>query len=592
MVAVLLCMVVLVDLLASTAVYYSRRDAAKAPPFATRDVGGVDWNVSPYAGLAALMGFSASPARPAVASASGHVTYQNQVNPAINATYVLAALDRAGANRDMVWVGRAETAMRQVLRASQHGLLPYPLENTDPYGDPLPVPGYSSETQGLVLSALARLYEVTEDQRWRRPADEIFEALQLYRGFFAGSLPAPEPWLSLVDAQGFLWFEQFTHGRAPIESVTAQLFSMVGIYDYRRILADRPAERRQATRLFAGGLATIDHYLPMVRQPGQLSLDSIAARSRSPRAHRTLEAQLTILGRLTGRSDFGRLSRLLDRDDDLPPFNTTRVRIGSNVEAYSRLPSGYGFATNPKPPAELTPSGLVTVPPGVVDPSGTARYILVTLERYEATGRRPLLGAAESAAEAALAGSSHALLQYRYRQTDALGAAMPIPWYSAEGQGLMLGAVTRIAVMTGSPTWRHEARKVFATLMRFRDHGVDGQPPPRPWVSLVDDSGYLWFEQFPSGAPPSVTMHVHLSTLLAVYDYWKLTADPLARQMFVGGTTTVKHYLPVVRKVGRASFDSMASRAADETFQPLIDTQLAILARITGDRQLTRYPSS
>jgi hypothetical protein len=591
MVAVLLCVVVLVDLLASAAVYYSRRDAPKAPPFATRDVGGVDWNVSPYAGLAAPMGFSASPALPAVARGSGHVTYQKQVNPAINATYALAALDRADANGDMVWVGRAETAMRQVLRASQHGLLPYPLENTDPYGDPLPVPGYSSETQGLVLSALARLYEVTGDQRWRSPADEIFDALQLYRGFFAGSLPAPEPWLSMVDAQGFLWFEQFTQRRAPIESVPAQLFAMVGIYDYRRILADRPAERRQATRLFAGGLATIDHYLPMVRQPGQLSLDSIAARSRSPRAHQTLEAQLTILGRLTGRSDFDRLSRLLDRDDDLPLFETVPVRIGQNVDPYSALPDGYGYTTDPKPPARRTSSGLVTVPPGVVDPSSTARYILSALQRYQATGEERWLRTAKSATQAALADSSSDLLPYMYATTDALGAPLRVPWYSAEGQGLMLAAVTRIASITGEATWRHRAREMFATLMRFRDFGADREPPARPWISLVDDSGYLWFEEFPSGAPPSLTFHVHLSTLLAVYDYWRLTRDPLAKQMLLGGVATVKHYLPVVRNAGRASFDSLASRSADEPYQPLIDWQLRALARITGDTELTRYPS-
>lgn len=590
-VAVLVVAAVLVDLAATAMVYIGRRDAPALPTFRQASMSRVDWNVSPYAGRTQAFGFTVNPAPPASASPRGTIDYRGHVNPALNAVYALAALDRAendGKDRE-VWTRRAGAAIDQVLSTAHGGLLPYGLADTDPFGDQRPVPDYSAATQGLVLSALARLHVATGDEKWRRDAGPIFAALLRFRGFFEGSNPAPEPWLSLVDGSGYLWFEHFTNARAPVRDSPDQLFTMLGLYDYRRELALTRDQRSIATRLLAGGVATLKDVLPEIRRPGQLAFASLAAGTSDPRSQMEIEAGLLVLGRILRDPTYPELSRRLDRDDNLAPFTAGRITLAADHDPFAPLPPAYGYTDSPAPPA--TVSHGVVLEGGRMHPGLTARYALAALDRFRTTGQRGWLLRSERAVREAMSRSTGGLVPYQFQNNDALGASLAPPWYSADAQGLMLAAATRLATVTRDAHWRRAAEVLFSTLPRFRDFGADGEAPLRPWISLVDDDDYLWFEAYPSGSPPSLVLHVQLSTLLALYDYWEMSHDPLARQMIAGGVSTVRHYLPRLRLAGRKPWDSLAARRSDRQSERQIEAQLDQLAAITGDRLIAHYAS-
>ena len=589
--ALILALILLLDVVATATVYVKRRDAPQFPDFARADTTSVDWQVDPYPS-AADAGFTVDIAEPGQVDGSGRVTYRDgAISPALSAMYVIAALDEAQKTGQDRWVQRAATAMNQVLLTSKNGFLPHQFEDTDVFGHELPHPWYSSQAQGLVLSALASLYEVTGDEKWRTSSDPVFAAMTTFRGFLAGSKPAPEPWLDVVDAEGYLWFEQFTRGIAPTKVLAFEMEAAVGIYDYQRVLADRRAERRTARTMFAGALATVTEYAPKSRVPGLISMTSLVANHRDPAAHAIVERQLRIFERITGQASFGDLRRALDTDDNFPVFNAAKLRIGDqDASPYTPLPDEPAFSTHPASPATVTASGEIFYRQGKVNPGLNAGYALGALDRYDSTGDKIWLLRAEKAVRQVLAtAEGQGRLPYRFRNTDIYGHPLPDPWYSSEGQGLMLSALARLSDVTGDKVWTKHARDVFAPLTRVRDFGPDGSTPPRSWLSFVDDDGYLWFEQYAGGISASAVVPGHLTALLGIYDYWRLTHDIDAKNLFIGGTTTIRHYLPRIRREGRPPWYALGNKKPDARFEATISRQLQELARITGDLKIERF---
>ena len=582
--AIILAAVLLVDLVTTASVFAKRRNAPLLPNFASADTARVNWNIDPYPS-AANAGFTVKIAEPGRVNSAGKITYRGgAVAPSLNATYVMAALDEANRTGDRRWLRRAETAMDQVLQTSHNGFLPHKFTDTDVFGHALPDPWYSSQAQGLLLSALARLYEVTGNQRWRKASDPVFAALPTFRGFLAGPKPAPEPWLSVVDAAGFLWFEQFTRGQAPVMVLVNQIQTSVGIYDYQRVLADNPTKTDQARRLFAGGVATVTHYAPRTRNPGRISITSLAANQRDPATHAMITRQLRTLSRITGNGSFGALARQFALDDNLPPFNLAKVEIRDpNLSIYKPAPNEASFTVDPLPPAKVTSAGRVSYRDGAVNPGLSASYALAAMDRYDKTGQAIWLSRAKEAVRHVLASSPDGgLLPYRFPNTDIHGSTLPNPWYSSEGQGLLLSALARLSDTTGEAVWRERSNDVFKALTRVRGFGPDGSPPPKAWLSFVDDSGYLWFETYAGGDAVSAVVPGHLATVLGIYDYWRITRNPTAKLLFDGGVTTIEHYLPTIRQEGRTPLYAFSNKSSDPRFEATTTRQLKTLSRITA----------
>ncbi|MBA2531930.1 MAG: hypothetical protein H0V23_07470 [Nocardioidaceae bacterium] len=584
----ILCGVLVIDLAAASTVLLTRRDAPTMPEFVRADLTDLVAGVALYEPPASIFGFTTDPPEPAEVDDSGRVTYREKYRyPFLNASYAIASLERYRRTSDVRWLRRAEVAVDQALDSARGGLLPHTFADTDPFEVQLPVPDYTARAQGLMLSALSRLYTVTKDQRWRDAADEVFAPLMLFRGFFAGAAAAPDPWLSVVDADGYLWFERYTHSTAPIGELEGQIWTILGLYDYQDKLADTAEERRLARALLAGGIATTRRYLPETRVPHQVSVTSIAAQAHDPNQHRVVQAQLLTLAHITGEALFERYARLFQKDIQIPSFHRDGVQIrDALVKPYAPPARALDFTTTPEAPADVSSSGQITYRDGAVFPALNATYALAALATYERTGEQRWLSRAETAVAQVLDTARNGLLPYAFPDKNLFDQELPVPYYSAEAQGLVLSALVRLHEVTNEMRWRKPADAIFKRLLRFRGYAADGLEPPKIWFGLVDDSGFLWFEHYPQGAVPSLTVAVHLSTVLGIYDYWRMTQSPRARVLFTGGVATLQAYLPIIRRPGQVSRLSIQSDDGNLRLHHMVQGQIEILARIVGETEL------
>ena len=415
----------------------------------------------------------------------------------------------------------------------------------------------------------------------------MFSSLAAFRGFFAGSAPAPAHWTTSVDGAGYLWFDRFSEGLESSYVLSEQLWTGLGVYDYRRVLARTRPDRQASARLFTGSLATLHRYLPRYRVPDRIWIDSLVAGNRSVGAHFLAEAQLDLVARITDEPRIERYDRLVRDDRKVPYWVVKPIDVPRGRDPYATLPPDLALAASADAPARVTPDGdTARDGAGMVDPTRSAGFAVAALQRYQETGREVWLTRAEEAVDEALSTSRDGLLQYRYRQDNVFGEQMNRPWASARGQGLMLSALSRLYEIDRDPRRLAQAQQVFDALAQVRDYGY---PRPDPWLASVDYSGYLWFEQYADGQGASLVVSGHLAAVIGLYDYWNVSGDRTAEAYLRGGLSTIRDALPLVRHPGRYASSSLAKDLSDPRSHRVIEAQIAALARVTGDPELTRY---
>ncbi len=585
--ALIVVLTLVLDVTASAAVWVDRRNDPLVPDFRRASLATVRWDTDVYAAAPAVLGFT--PVLPAAAhlDARGRVRVgSDPADPDTILRYVLGALDTYDEQRDPRWLRAASRALDDLVTRSPSGFLAHPNQVIDVLGRTIDPPWYAASTQGLALSALARMYELTGQARWRRPAAEVFAAVYAFRGFFSGSRPAPLHWLTSVDPAGYLWFDRFSEGLDTVAVLTEQLTTAFGVYDYQRALARTGRDRHAARTLFEGTIATLAKYLPRYRVPGRISVSSLAAGNRNLREHLVATTELGMLAKLTGSAVLARYSRLFDQDDAVPYFVVHPVTARPGVDAYSPIPVDLALRPGQTAPLAVTGAGEPTSGPGAEDPTQDAGFALAALDRYRRGGDTVWLQRAQSAVDRAMATARDGFLTYNTARKDAFGQPLPRPWHSAEGQALVLSALTRLYAETGQQKWRDEADQVYRALTTVRDYGYPG---PRPWSAFLDFSGYLWFEQYPDGSQPSQLMRAHVDAVVALYDYWDMTKSSTAYSYFRGGLASLHDALPTyIRTPGTYARSSLATEAHDPRQHLYLTGQVATLAGITGDRVLAR----
>ncbi len=177
-------------------------------------------------------------------------------------------------------------------------------------------------------------------------------------------------------------------------------------------------------------------------------------------------------------------------------------------------------------------------------------------------------------------------LPNRYRTRTLFGAPVSGTWYSAEGQGLMLSALSRLYTETGDERWRRDAAAVSTALVQVRGYDY---PPPDPWLALLDDGGYVWFEQYAGAHAPTQAVMGHLTALLGLYDYWRVSHDRTAYLFFRGGVAALRTRLPGLREKSAPVLTTILGGKGDARSEQQMVQEVASLAEITDDRVLTRY---
>ena len=258
-VVVVIVFILSIDLLLAGISYLDHRgDPPRLPPFFSSGVRPLSPGLDAYHPLDPGFGYSTAPSDPVHASSTGRVRItvdaRTYIDPDASAAYAIAALDQLAETGNRAWLRRAETAVEDVLRSSvDNGMFPHRFPGEDAYGVPVEPPWFSPQAQGLMLSVLVRLHELTGEQRWRGAADSVYDTFLRFRDAPAGDGIFHRTWLSDVDDRGYLWFVKDPGSGRDGWVISAHLTGLIGIYDYLAIGDLSEPRREGALRLFDGG---------------------------------------------------------------------------------------------------------------------------------------------------------------------------------------------------------------------------------------------------------------------------------------------------------------------------------------------------
>ncbi len=125
-------------------------------------------------------------------------------------------------------------------------------------------------------------------------------------------------------------------------------------------------------------------------------------------------------------------------------------------------------------------------------------------------------------------------------------------WVNSNSHGLTLSFLSRFHEISGSSERLEQAELLLAAF--------EQRPRNQRWFSDVTAKGYIWFEHWPDGRNDH-TLNAHLNALFGLYDYWRVTGDPLAEAYFLGGAKTVRDKLDRFRRKDDLSRYSLCRHA-------------------------------
>ncbi len=221
-------------------------------------------------------------------------------------------------------------------------------------------------------------------------------------------------------------------------------------------------------------------------------------------------------------------------------------------------------------------------------PRGQATYGLLNLSSYVATDDafyldRALAQARRLRATRVAAGEAwffpNRPSKHRHGRP---GEPIAAPYYSALAQGRVLMFFSRLAEVTGLGTWRDAADHAFASFLR-------AGPRSGPYVVNVDSRGCLWLQEWPwPGMRPDDTFNGHNSAAFGVYEYWHLTKDATALEVFQGAATTSQLYAGLFRNAGWLSSYCLAHHVVNPFYHNFHVGQLLEFYRMTGAAAFAR----
>lgn len=217
-------------------------------------------------------------------------------------------------------------------------------------------------------------------------------------------------------------------------------------------------------------------------------------------------------------------------------------------------------------------------------PVSFAQYAIYSLIEYEATGDPAWLDRAVT--------NANALIGMHVERGNAWWYPYPFdwtyyertlnaPWWSGMAQGHALSLFVRLGeLQPDNPAWDDAAEHTFQSFT---------QPPSatEPWSTIVID-GSLWFEEYAGNQPPLQVLNGHVFAMFGVFDYWRVTGDPVAEELLTGSAATVLDMMPLIRAEGQPSYYCAQPdycRSPDwqnQNYHPIHVWQLESVATITG----------
>ena len=156
------------------------------------------------------------------------------------------------------------------------------------------------------------------------------------------------------------------------------------------------------------------------------------------------------------------------------------------------------------------------------------------------------------------------------------------PWYSALAQGNGISLLVRIFNETGEKKYLQTAKEAFKSLTITVDKGG---------VLVIDKNGYHWLEEVIVD-PPTHILNGFFWTLFGVWDYWLLTRDGKAKNLFDECIKTIKENLKKYDVGFWSLYEQSGTKMkmlASHFYHHLHVIQLQILYKITNEPIFQEY---
>lgn len=153
------------------------------------------------------------------------------------------------------------------------------------------------------------------------------------------------------------------------------------------------------------------------------------------------------------------------------------------------------------------------------------------------------------------------------------------PWFSAMCQGQMLQLITRLSVFLDSSAYREYAIATFNSFdpLRFNTEGL-------PWVTYVDDKGYLWLEEYPLSPCGTHALNGKIYAMFGIYEFMTVTKEPQAQEIFSLSLKTIKANLPqYYHDSGISCYCLAHPEIRSVGYHTIHLDQLHVLSMVTGD---------
>lgn len=147
-------------------------------------------------------------------------------------------------------------------------------------------------------------------------------------------------------------------------------------------------------------------------------------------------------------------------------------------------------------------------------------------------------------------------------------------WVNSNSHGLALSFLARFYRITGAKERLEAAERLMAAF--------EQRPKNQRWFTDVTANDYVWFEHWPDGRNDR-TLNAHINAMFGLYDYWRVTGDPLAEAYFLGGAKTVRDKLYRFRRKGELSRYSLEGTEGSLHYHETHIEQLRTLSRMLDD---------
>ncbi len=157
---------------------------------------------------------------------------------------------------------------------------------------------------------------------------------------------------------------------------------------------------------------------------------------------------------------------------------------------------------------------------------------------------------------------------------------MDYDWCGAWALGNILSAISRVIELTNDSSFIDLAEKAVRTFETKIENGG---------VLFADKSNNYWFEEYPT-IPPSHVLNGHITGILGLYDYWRITKNKKAKKLFEKGIKTIIENINKYDTGYWSKYDLKYSYVADYYYHKDVHIpQLKILYQITGKKIFKDY---